>query len=340
MLRIRVQLLASEAIKVLQLPQVMGVGYGYKEVQGVCTYEPAVTVMVRKKLTAQSLSPGHMIPPKMADVRTDVIEVGDICALQERRTRMRPARPGVSIGHKRVSAGTMGALVYDAENGQPLILSNNHVLANATDGTDGRAEKGDAILQPGRHDGGSPDDVLAHLERYVPLHRVFARPSCVIAASLERMANRFVNWLRADYEFRIIRHSPARNQVDAAVARPVEENLILSDILDIGVPGEATEAQLGMRVQKSGRTSGWTEAHVKVIDAVLRIAVGDIGLAMFTDQIVTTPLGQPGDSGSLVLTEDRRPVGLLGAGSQQVTVCNKIQLVLSLLHIALNSGES
>ena len=324
----------------LDLPNVMGVGYGYKEVRGVCTQEPAVTVMVRRKVASQGLSPGHIVPRVLANVRTDVIEVGDIVTLEERRNRLRPARPGASIGHEKISAGTFGAVVYDVEDGQPLILSNNHVLANSTDGTDDRAQVGDKVLQPGRHDGGSMDDIIGHLERYVPLYRIAARPNCAFAASLERAVNRVIKRFRSDYEFRIIKHSDTSNEVDAAVARPVDDSMISPDILDIGVPGEPTEAELGMRVQKSGRTSGWTEARVKVIDAVLRVAVGDTGFAMFTNQIVTTPLGQPGDSGSLVLTEGQRPVGLLAAGSQQVTILNKIQPVLSLLHIGLTSGES
>ncbi len=334
------ELLATETMKLMDLPNVMGVGYGYKEVRGVCTDEPAVTVLVRKKVTVQALSPKHTIPRQLASVPTDVIEVGDIVTLTGQHAGMRPARPGVSIGHKNISAGTMGAVGYDVEDGTPLILSNNHVLANATDGKDGRAQIGDAILQPGRYDGGTMDDILGHLQRYVPLHRIAARPNCAIAAGLERIANRLIKRLRADYEFRVIKHSEIHNQVDAAVAKPVEEGSISPDILDIGIPEQPIEAQLGMWVQKSGRTSGWTEARIKVIDAVLRVAVGDTGFAIFTDQIVTTPLGQPGDSGSLVLTEGRRPVGLLAAGSQQVTICNMIQPVLSLLHIALTSGES
>ena len=79
------------------------------------------------------------------------------------RERFRPNIPaGVSIGHYAVTAGTLGAVVFDNNTGEPLILSNNHVLANSNQGA-----IGDAILQPGTTDHGlRPDDVVAKLHRF------------------------------------------------------------------------------------------------------------------------------------------------------------------------------
>ena len=48
-----------------------------------------------------------------------------------------------------MTAGTLGAIVYDNKTGEPYMLSNWHVLH----GPDGKL--GDRILQPGSHDGGS-----------------------------------------------------------------------------------------------------------------------------------------------------------------------------------------
>jgi hypothetical protein len=50
---------------------------------------------------------------------------------------------GISIGHFRVTAGTLGCLVQDRD-GNRFILSNNHVLAD-----ENKAEVGDVILQAG-----------------------------------------------------------------------------------------------------------------------------------------------------------------------------------------------
>ena len=61
----------------------------------------------------------------------------------------RPLRIGASIGHFKITAGTLGAFVRSRDDGSVLILSNNHVLAN-----ENKAKKGDHILQPGDFDGG------------------------------------------------------------------------------------------------------------------------------------------------------------------------------------------
>jgi hypothetical protein len=121
----------------------------------------------------------EMVPRFIEEVPTDVFESGEFEAISKRtwygkplnrKKKMRPARPGLSIGHHLVSAGTFGAVVYDRDSGEPLILSNNHVLANATNGKDGLSKPGDLILQPGKHDGGiDPRDIIGTLLRFVPL---------------------------------------------------------------------------------------------------------------------------------------------------------------------------
>jgi hypothetical protein len=56
----------------------------------------------------------------------------------------RPLRIGGSVGHFKITAGTLGCFVR-ARIGDALhILTNNHVLAD-----ENRAKVGDAILQPG-----------------------------------------------------------------------------------------------------------------------------------------------------------------------------------------------
>lgn len=77
--------------------------------------------------------------------------------------RLRPLRPGVSIAHVDVSAGTLGAFVQ--VEGVLHALSNFHVLAGSA-----RAQAGDAILQPGPADGGiDPRDRVGELARVVEL---------------------------------------------------------------------------------------------------------------------------------------------------------------------------
>lgn len=154
---------------------VVGVAVGYKETDGEMTDELALAVLVEEKKPAAQLTADDMIPKEINGMQTDVYEVGFIEAFQSSpRSRFRPViPPGVSMGHFKITAGTFGALVKDANTNEVLLLSNNHVFAASND-----ALVGDVILQPGPVDGGSrPDDVVAHLERFIRLRFVDDPPS-------------------------------------------------------------------------------------------------------------------------------------------------------------------
>jgi hypothetical protein len=60
---------------------VVGVGVGFRQRGGESTREPAVVVMVRKKVPASSLAPEDVIPAFLEGVPVDVQEVGDLRAL-------------------------------------------------------------------------------------------------------------------------------------------------------------------------------------------------------------------------------------------------------------------
>jgi len=153
----------------MTLPNVVGVAVGYRESSGEVTDEPAVAVLVRQKKPLAALSADERVPPDLDGIRTDVYEVGFLEAQQaiNPKGRIRPTIPGgVSIGHFKVTAGTLGAVVRDRTTGERLLLSNNHVLANSNE-----ANIGDAILQPGATDSGkNPEDMVAKLERFITLN--------------------------------------------------------------------------------------------------------------------------------------------------------------------------
>ncbi len=96
--------------------------------------------------------------PQVATIRrrakgeVDVRYIGQVTkrvAIPWHQKMTRPLRIGASIGHFKLTAGTLGAFVRSRDDGSVLILSNNHVLAN-----ENKAKKGDHILQPGAFDGG------------------------------------------------------------------------------------------------------------------------------------------------------------------------------------------
>ncbi len=100
----------------------------------------------------------------------EVRHVGKVLAQQPwHRRRNRPLRIGGSIGHFKITAGTLGCFVTPrgSAKDEDWILSNNHVLAD-----ENQAAIGDAILQPGDVDGGNrPADVVGDLKKFIPLKR-------------------------------------------------------------------------------------------------------------------------------------------------------------------------
>ncbi len=315
------------------LKHVVGLGYGRKEKNGSKTDKEAIVVLVDKKVPARKLSSKDIVPQMMENYETDVVEIGDIQLLNSRTQRMRPASPGISIGHYKISAGTLGALVVDKDSGQPMILSNNHVLANITNGHDNRSKINDPILQPGTYDGGKKEeDVIAHLEKFIPVYRRGDKPTCQVAIAFERIVNSFLHILRPDYNLKLYKENRG-NLVDCALAKPVNNSQVSNEIMGIGKVKGVVDPEVGMVVKKSGRTSGITKSKIKLTSTTIQVRMSPSEVAVFHDQFVTEPMSKPGDSGSLVVNEDNAAVGLLFAGSEKATVCNWIKYVLDALEV-------
>ena len=313
-------------------PNVVGVGAGYKVSQGARTDNLSVVVLVRRKLPVSALAAEAVVPKTLDGVPVDVIEVGDLRALAAPTDRYRPAPGGVSIGHYQITAGTLGVVVKDRTTGQRLILSNNHVLANSN-----AASLGDPILQPGPYDGGNQaNDTIAHLERFQPIDFGDSPGTCSIAGGVASLANIVAILLGSSHRLEARKITPqAVNQIDAALAKPINDADVLDEILNIGTVTGVEPAALGMSLRKSGRTTGFTTGTVDVLGATVQVSYGTGKVATFEDQIVSGPMSQGGDSGSLVVTGDDPPraVGLLFAGSDQTTIMNPIQVVLDTLNV-------
>jgi len=204
------------------------------------------------------------------------------------------------VGHFAITAGTIATAVYDREPfpGIPrryYILSNNHVLANSNN-----ANLGDAILQPGPFDGGVlPSDLIAHLSRFVP-----------------------------------IRFDGQCNFVDAAIAEGQFHDLD-REVYWIGYVKGLASAEIGMLVQKTGRTTSYTTGRVTNINATVNVNYGGGQVATMCRQIITSNMSAGGDSGSLLLDMEENAVGLLFAGSTQITIHNNIFFVQALLGIRI-----
>jgi hypothetical protein len=312
---------------------VVGVGIGYKKKDGKTLDELSLVTMVRNKVSTFSLSKEAIIPDELGGVKTDVVEVGQLRAMQTVRDRWRPAVGGVSIGHYKITTGTLGCIVYDSLQHTPRILSNNHILANGNS-----CSLGDPILQQGRSDGGILGrDTLALLTKYIPIKYLCSEdlkplPDFIIrwGIKLSDLLNN-TQW-REFFE----RRSHKINQIDAALAKPLNASLVSEEVYSIGTPDGIQKTSLGMEVQKCGRTTGLTTGTIELIKTTLVVSYGDTQSARFENQMVTTPMCQGGDSGSIIFASNStKAVGLLFAGSTQATIFNPIETVINMLGISL-----
>ncbi len=255
---------------------------------------------------------------KKAKDEVDVRFVGTITKRAGRlwaQQRHRPLKLGISVGHVKVTAGTLGAFVKRRESAnETLILSNNHVLAN-----ENRGKIGDAVLQSGILDGGTdPEDRIATLASMVRLAK--AKSNAVDAAVAELVSN-------IEFDPRTVRG--------------------LSKLAGLG----SAFVDVGTEVAKLGRTTGLTRGVVTAFELDNVVVAFDTGLRRFDGQIEIegagdSPFSLAGDSGSLILEPSTRlAIGLLfagtdsgGANDQGLTYANPLRTVLDALKVDLVSG--
>jgi hypothetical protein len=122
----------QEEDALLAKDNVVGVAIGNKFTDEQDTGVTSVTVFAAQKLPPELLKADDMVPEKLGDFDTDVIETGEIFAggsggeekisaeieteleVQALRTRRRPAMGGYSVGHYKITAGTIATGAYDS----------------------------------------------------------------------------------------------------------------------------------------------------------------------------------------------------------------------------------
>jgi S1-C subfamily serine protease len=318
----------KESVKreLLKKKNVILVYTGKKVVGGVETERVSIRVGVTQKVPLAQLAKRDVVPKRIKGMETDVFQTEEIKALVvglevDRKSRIRPAPGGCSYGHPQITAGTLGMVVK--KDGNQYILSNNHVLANSNE-----ANLGDQTWQPGKYDGGTQADSIAHLAAFVPIQFV-DESTCPIANAIVKGFNALAGFLKR--KTRLLNPvSSLVNKVDCAISRPLLDEDISQEILEIGKPVGFGEAKLGDKVKKSGRTTGVTEGDVIATDGAVNVSYGE-KVAVFEDQIVTSAMSEGGDSGSAVINEKNEVAGLLFAGSSSLTIINKIANVIEAL---------
>lgn len=298
----------------MKIPNVVAVGVGEKVSKGERTGEVAIIVSVLRKLSQLMLEKDDEIPSEIDGTKTDVVETGPIYILGY-SGYIRPVTPGYSIGHYKITAGTFGCLI-DIDDEQ-YILSNCHVLANSNN-----ANVGDTIYQPGAIDGGN--EKVAELADFEPI--LFTQGDCSITTMLAELFNGLAYGNSNHY---MVPKQDVFNKIDSAIAKPTKA--VTADIPEIGFPCGDANPTLGMKVRKTGRTTGYQEGEITQTNVTVNVGFGGGRNAVFKDQVIISPGGfsAGGDSGSAILDFDNNVVGLLFAGSDTVTIANRIEHVLA-----------
>jgi len=289
---------------------------------GVEVDEEVIRVYVSRKVHASALDLKDIIPREIDGVPTDIVEIGEMTALDvnplAHAARVRPLAAGVSIGNWAITAGTLGWFFRDGR-GREMLGSNAHVLA---DDPLSQSSGETRIVQPGRADGGIiPDDVVGTYHWHQPL----AGSGCTISNAVAGLLNRTSALLGRRTRFQLTLTDRAR--IDFAVAEPTVEyelKLVTAEEWDgfvgLGFAGSSQAsffckaehikeagwapvektieaATVGETIHKVGRTSEYTSGMVLDDSAYGRVSYGGLSLVEFDDVILTTPMLEAGDSG-------------------------------------------
>jgi hypothetical protein len=268
-------------------PGVMGMDVGFKYVGGKRTADVAIRLFVRKKMA--EIAPGEQFPSLIGEHKTDVIECElKPCTLPDTKYHnpmvggvqlFSPYNPNVTQGR----SGTAGMFVTDNITGQLMILGTFH----------GDIAPGSPIYQP--LNTSQPDETNGQIGFLIRGGHYLTPP------------------------------------VDADVflfGAPRETNFIIEElgcvkgvrtVGELELFGIGIAFPLGMAVTKRGITTGVTQGSLDGAffsfqyppDYQGKVITYDNLLTFAGDPTTQEPLGQAGDSGSVILDSDNNAVALL-----------------------------
>ena len=275
----------------LKKKNVCAVGKGLKYINNKPTKQKCIIVFVEKKEDISNLKKEDIIPKRIGLFRhkTDVIETGKLEILSHKFSK-RPALGGMSCANDKVSACTLGCLVW--KDNIPYILGNEHCYLPFNKG----AKKGDPIISPSRIDGGNiKEHTIATAYEAVKIN---PNKDNLVDGALAKIINP---------------KDVSKEILGIGTINPKIANIKAGEI-----------------IKKSGRTTGVTQGRVLATGVIAKVWFNWKGKRIvihWKDQIITEPIVDGGDSSSIGLNVANQPVGLCYAGSSRVSIFNRIQNV-------------
>lgn len=155
----------------MNIPNVIGVGYGYKQKGNQRTSQLSLVVVVTNKVPESELPPGDIIPKEFKGVKTDVILSFDDIPLSCKNTRhYDPIIGGITISidnsgleEGEGTLGCFGTINGNTSRDNIVLLSNAHVLSGLP---------GDKVYHP-FYDGDTIDEFKSNREGLIgKIHKI------------------------------------------------------------------------------------------------------------------------------------------------------------------------
>lgn len=311
--RIRAILDGPAGAELLAIPGVVHVSVGLKQINGTATDEFSIRVYVAEKKEPASIPPSERIPKSIEGIPTDVNQV-KVVDPHEDTARYRPITGGIQITNGVVrpsggiALGTLGCLATDNTDAKTVLLTNFHVIGGTA---------GVSVFQPLT----AAADLIGVVKRGQITGTIDAAIADInpgVTTTTDEINGLFLN---------------LSNHI-AGVTAPVG----------------------GMRVFKVGRTTGLTDGKIVDADSVVIITYDPpIGSKTLSKAILiqctkisgcccctcnvadsSREFSDHGDSGSVVVSEQRMAVGLIMGGGGGESFACRMSEVESGMNVTIN----
>ncbi len=339
--------LATAKSLLLSKKNVIDVAIGYKEREGTYVEVMCFVVFVEEKKAMSDIAPEDIIPAEIEGIPTDVSTVpveDELCGPKDgvNTDIERPLVGGVQISNGPDGQGTLGCFANMVEDGSLVLLSNHHVLYGDYKDT------GDDIYQPdktccccctcdmiarnvaGKRPtiGGPPEFVDAAIAK-ITVDNISEQ---VLIRNMVKGLGVYQN-LGAANETLTNDDALIKGVAPMTQTWDTEGDPVMSPV----VPGN--------RVRKVGRTTGRTIGEVILVGAPVDVNAGNDKVRKYVNQIrvksadADKPFAIPGDSGSVLIDDQNRIVGLLMSSKFKekpyISTCNNIHDVLREMKIRI-----
>jgi hypothetical protein len=321
--------LAEARRLLLQIPGVLGVGYGYKERGGQLTTETSFRVYVDQKKPTAALAPEHVIPDQVLGIKTDVIKIPEGKSFACEVTDIYPTLVGgITISNLRswstnISAygGTLGAfLVLGNTPGPDNIgaITNQHVLA------DGGGAVGNDVYQPDttKMRQNKPDTwhkigTIHSLGKRAPHSYIYPGEAPATAlpyhvdCAVVRIDTCHSSWCKANlgtkFSNKITTLAVGGKDALEGTARISHANVPVGSAYPVYKVGRKTGRTVGTVADAMGSMRE-TDTNLQRDNIIIVHNTGPNcgGAALFADE---------SDSGAVLVNDDRKVVGLVWAGN-------------------------